>query len=39
VTFSKKEDRDYYVQEDPAHTAFVKTLDALDDAIVFDFET
>lgn len=38
VTFSSKSDRDYYVKEDPAHAAFVKTLSPMDDAIVFDFE-
>jgi hypothetical protein len=38
LTFASKEDRDYYVENDPAHGAFVKTLSPMEDAIVFDFE-
>ncbi|KAJ4132846.1 hypothetical protein NW754_015660 [Fusarium falciforme] len=36
--FSSVEDRDYYVKTDPAHQAFVKSLDGLiEKAIVVDF--
>ena len=38
VKFASKEDRDYYVQKDPAHRAFVQSLSPLETAIVFDFE-
>jgi hypothetical protein len=38
VEFESAEDRDYYVQKDPAHLAFVKTLEGLlDKAHVVDF--
>jgi hypothetical protein len=36
--FSSVEDRDYYVKTDPAHQAFIKSLDGLiEKAIVVDF--
>jgi len=39
VEFASKEDRDYYVSKDPAHQAFVKTLnDKVTDSRVIDFE-
>jgi hypothetical protein len=38
VTFNSKDDRDYYVQKDPAHQAFVETLGPVDDVVVVDFE-
>ncbi|KAK4120822.1 dabb-domain-containing protein [Parathielavia appendiculata] len=39
VEFLSAEDRDYYVKEDPAHQAFVKsTGDVLEKPIVLDFE-
>lgn len=38
VEFASVADRDYYVKTDPAHQAFVKTLDGLVvKAIVVDF--
>jgi hypothetical protein len=39
VEFSSTEDRDYYVKEDPAHQAFVKSIeDVLEKPIVLDFD-
>jgi len=39
VEFASKEDRDYYVSKDPAHQAFVKTLNGkVTDSRVIDFE-
>jgi hypothetical protein len=38
VTFISRKDRDYYVELDPMHTAFTKTLSAVDDVVVVDFE-
>lgn len=39
VEFASVEDRDYYVNEDGAHKAFVKGLDGLvEKAVVVDFE-
>ncbi|KAJ5558876.1 hypothetical protein N7461_002848 [Penicillium sp. DV-2018c] len=38
VEFASAADRDYYVQSDPAHQAFIKSLDGLiDKAQVVDF--
>jgi hypothetical protein len=38
VEFASVEDRDYYVTEDPAHMAFVKSIEALvEKATVVDF--
>ncbi|KAJ5800167.1 uncharacterized protein N7518_002235 [Penicillium psychrosexuale] len=38
VEFASAADRDYYVQSDPSHLAFVKTLDGLiEKAQVIDF--
>ncbi|KAJ5616953.1 Dimeric alpha-beta barrel [Penicillium hordei] len=38
VEFANSADRDYYVQSDPSHLAFVKTLDGLiEKAQVIDF--
>ncbi|KAF3385547.1 hypothetical protein F1880_002482 [Penicillium rolfsii] len=38
VEFSSAEDRDYYVREDPAHRAFVQSLDGvIEKAQVIDF--
>lgn len=38
VEFDSAEDRDYYVQKDPAHLAFVKSLDGiLEKAQIVDF--
>ncbi|CAK7224495.1 hypothetical protein SBRCBS47491_005571 [Sporothrix bragantina] len=38
VEFASAEDRDYYVKTDPAHQAFVKSLDGLvTKAVVVDF--
>ncbi|KAH0494658.1 hypothetical protein TgHK011_008249 [Trichoderma gracile] len=38
VEFNSAEDRDYYVKTDPAHQAFVKSIDGLvEKAIVVDF--
>lgn len=38
-SFENKKDRDYYLHEDPAHLAFVKSLDGLvADVRVVDFE-
>ncbi|KAK4452537.1 hypothetical protein QBC34DRAFT_26714 [Podospora aff. communis PSN243] len=38
VEFASVEDRDYYVNKDPAHLAFVKSIEALvDKATVVDF--
>ena len=39
VQFDSVADRDYYVSSDSAHTAFTKTLTAVDDVTVFDFES
>lgn len=39
MTFATAEDRTYYVKEDPAHAAFVKSVGALVEKItVLDFE-
>jgi len=39
VEFASKEDRDYYVSKDPAHMAFVKSIDGkVEDSRVLDFE-
>jgi len=36
--FASAEDRDYYVKEDPAHRAFVKSIgELIDRATVVDF--
>jgi hypothetical protein len=38
VEFASREDRDYYVKEDPTHQAFVKSIeDLVEKAIVVDF--
>lgn len=38
VKFASAEDRDYYVQEDPVHQDFIKSLDGiLEKAQVIDF--
>ncbi|KAK2606261.1 hypothetical protein QQS21_003309 [Conoideocrella luteorostrata] len=38
VEFESVQDRDYYVNEDPAHSAFVKeVLQSLDKATILDF--
>ena len=38
LSFASFENRDYHVTEDPAHLAFVKSIDGLvDKAIVVDF--
>lgn len=38
VEFANKEDRDYYVQKDPAHHEFMKSLDGvIEKAQVIDF--
>lgn len=38
VQFASAEDRDYYVQKDPVHQAFVKSLDGIvEKAQVVDF--
>ncbi|CRG85012.1 hypothetical protein PISL3812_02166 [Talaromyces islandicus] len=38
VEFANKEDRDYYVQKDPAHQDFIKSLDGIiEKAQVIDF--
>ncbi|KAL3480194.1 hypothetical protein BJX99DRAFT_36227 [Aspergillus californicus] len=38
VVFASAEDRDYYVEKDPAHLGFVKTLgDVLDKVQVIDY--
>lgn len=38
VEFANKEDRDYYVQKDPAHQAFIKSLDGIVEKVqVIDF--
>jgi hypothetical protein len=39
VEFASKEDRDYYVSKDPAHQAFVKSIDGkTEDVRVLDYE-
>ena len=39
VEFKSIEDRDYYVNSDPAHQDFVKSIDGkVDEARVIDFE-
>jgi len=39
VEFASKEDRDYYVSKDPAHQAFVKSIDGkVEDSRVLDYE-
>lgn len=39
VEFENEEDRRYYLKEDPAHAAFVKSMDGLVDGLgVMDFE-
>jgi hypothetical protein len=39
VEFASKEDRDYYVSEDPVHQAFVKKhRQSFDDLRVIDYE-
>ena len=39
IEFENAADRDYYVREDPAHRAFVKTLPGVvEKATVLDFE-
>ncbi|KAF1976009.1 dabb-domain-containing protein [Bimuria novae-zelandiae CBS 107.79] len=39
VQFSSNEDRDYYVNQDPAHDAFKKTAGPfIEKAVVFDFQ-
>jgi Stress responsive A/B Barrel Domain len=38
VEFASEEDRDYYVRHDPAHLAFVKSVEAVvEKAQVLDF--
>lgn len=38
VEFANKEDRDYYVQKDPVHQAFIKSLDGvIEKTQVIDF--
>jgi hypothetical protein len=38
-TFNSAEDRDYYVEKDPAHQAFIaKVKDLVEKAVVIDFE-
>ncbi|KAL8685782.1 MAG: hypothetical protein Q9218_007547, partial [Villophora microphyllina] len=38
VEFSSEEDRKYYLEEDPAHLAFVKSLEGVvKEAGIFDF--
>jgi hypothetical protein len=38
VEFASKEDRDYYVQKDPVHQEFIKSLDGvIEKAQVIDF--
>ncbi|KAI0825574.1 stress responsive A/B barrel domain-containing protein [Irpex lacteus] len=40
VTFRSKSDRDYYLNSDPAHLAFVASiLEKVADSTVFDFES
>ena len=39
VQFTSKEDRDYYVNQDPAHEAFKSTAGPfIEKAVVFDFQ-
>lgn len=39
VEFENEQDRKYYVEEDPAHLAFVKSLDGImEQARVVDYE-
>jgi len=38
VKIASTEDRDYYVEKDPAHRAYVQSLSSLETALVFDFE-
>lgn len=39
VEFASAADRDYYVSDDPAHRAFVQSIDGLvEKAVVVDFQ-
>jgi hypothetical protein len=38
VDFITRADRDWYLQEDPAHIAFTKNISVVEDILVIDFE-